>query len=72
MNNYTSIKTPEDVKNILNRIHTLTGTINNNVDTQDELSSNNDRIISETTLSENPKKRQYKKNLKAKSSIVIN
>jgi hypothetical protein len=63
------IQTSDEVKNILNRIHTLSGTINNNQDTQDELSSNNDRLISETTLSENPKKKYQRKTKKA--SIVI-
>ena len=68
-NQEPSIKAPENVKDILNRIHTLSGTIRSNADTQDEVSSNNDRLISETTLSENPKRKYQKKNKKA--NIVI-
>jgi len=37
-NQEPSIKAPENVKDILNRIHTLSGTIRSNADTQDELS----------------------------------
>jgi hypothetical protein len=66
-----NIETPDNVKNILERIHNISGTnIVNNVDTQDEISSNNDRLISDTTLSDNnPKKKQVRKN--KKSNIVI-
>lgn len=66
-----SIKAPDDVKEILNRIHTLSGTIKNNIDTQEELSSNNDRLISETTISENFSKKKQQKKIK-KANIVIN
>jgi hypothetical protein len=66
--NKMDIKVPEQVKDILNRIHTKSGIITYNtnikssIDTQDELSSNNDRLVSDTTLSENnPKKKQINK-----------
>ena len=84
-NKQISIETPDNVKNILDRIHNLSGTnqdrtnfvnnigissINNNIDTQDEASSNNDRLVSDTTLSDNNlKKKQQKKN--KKSNILI-
>jgi len=65
-----SIKAPEQVNAILNRIHNIQS--NNiksiNTDTQDETSSN-ERLVSDTTLSDSKKK--VKKN-KSKSSIIIN
>lgn len=60
------IRPPEQVKDILSRIHTMRPS---NTETQDETSSNNDRLISETTLSDsNPRKRQQRKK---KTGIVI-
>jgi hypothetical protein len=60
------IRPPEQVKDILSRIHTMRPS---NTETQDETSSNNDRLISETTLSDsNPRKRQQRRK---KGGIVI-
>ena len=61
----TTIKAPDQVKDILNRLHNIKLT---NTDTQDEQSSNNDRIISDTTLSDGKKKVGRKPK---KSSISI-
>jgi hypothetical protein len=70
--NIPDIRAPSNVKDILNRIHNLQpSTIKAGVsDTQEESSSsNNDRIISETTLSEgNPRKRN--KTRKSKKSAL--
>jgi hypothetical protein len=49
------IKAPDNVKEILSRIHNLQATRVNNTDTQDE-SINNDRIVSDSTFSESKKK----------------
>jgi hypothetical protein len=68
----TSITAPDRVKDILNRIHNLqpTNIKLSNTETQDETSSNNDRIISESTLSESkPKKKNIPKSKKAGISI---
>ena len=64
-----SIKAPEQVNAILNRIHNIqSSNIKNiNTDTQDETSSN-ERLVSDTTLSDSKKK--GRKN-KPKSSISI-
>ena len=48
-----TIRVPNQVKDILNRLHNIKPT---NTDTQDDISSNNDRIISDTTLSDGKKK----------------
>ena len=63
------IRAPDQVKDILNRIHNLQpSTIKpSNTETQDESSSNNDRLVSDTTLSESKKKGRKPK----KSSISI-
>jgi hypothetical protein len=63
------IRAPEQVKDILNRIHNLQpSTIKPSAtETQDETSSNNDRLVSETTLSESKKKGRKPK----KSNISI-
>jgi hypothetical protein len=72
-----NIIAPDQVKDILSRIHNIQSTIKSpkarsfagNTETQDETSSQNDRLVSETTLSENnPRKRMAKKK---KSGIVI-
>jgi hypothetical protein len=68
-----NIRAPDQVKDILSRIHSMpSSTIKPSAtETQDETSSNNDRLVSETTLSEsNPKKRVQKKAPK-KSNISI-
>ena len=67
------IRAPEQVKEILNRLHNIQpGTINMSItDTQDDSSSNNDRLISETTLSDgNPRKRSIRKTKKSAISII--
>jgi hypothetical protein len=71
-NNKPSIRAPDKVKDILNRIHNLQPTnINqNNTETQDESSVNNDRIISDSTISETNSKRKYNKKV-TKSNISI-
>jgi hypothetical protein len=68
-----TIKAPDQVKDILNRIHSLNpkNIKQSNTETQDETSSNNDRIISESTISEsNPRKRIARKQKKAGISII--
>ena len=68
-----NIRAPEQVKDILSRIHKLepTSIKQSNTDTQDETSSNNDRLISDSTFSEsNVKKRQTRKPRKANISIM--
>ena len=72
--NQTVIRAPDQVKNILNRIHNLqpTNIKQSNTETQDETSSNNDRIISESTLSDsNPNKKKYATRKVKKSGISI-
>jgi hypothetical protein len=67
------ITVPLNVKNILNNIKNKVieeSNINHNNDTQDELSSNNDRLVSETTISENnTRKKNVKKPKKTGLSI---
>ena len=65
-----SIKTPDNVKDILSRIHNLQPSgvktkLNNNTDTQEE-SATNDRLLSESTLSDSVKRKA-----KSKSNISI-
>jgi hypothetical protein len=73
--NIPDIRAPSNVKDILNRIHNLQpSTIKAGAsDTQEESSSsNNDRIISETTLSEgNPKKRNKLRKTKKSALSVL-
>ena len=71
-NSSPSIRAPEQVKDILSRIHNLQpSNIKMNTETQDETSSNNDRIISESTLSDtSPSKKKYNRKPK-KSGISI-
>jgi len=64
--NKTNIKAPDQVKDILNRLHNIKPT---NTDTQDEVTSNNDRIISDTTLSDS-KKKLGRKTKKSSISII--
>jgi hypothetical protein len=65
-----NIRAPDQVKDILSRIHNVQSTIKSgNTETQDETSSQNDRLVSETTLSENnPRKRMARKK---KAGLVI-
>ncbi len=69
-NKQISIKAPEQVNAILNRIHNIqaSNVKNINTDTQDETSSN-ERLVSDTTLSDSKKK---VRKTKPKSSIIIN
>ena len=66
------IRAPDKVKDILNRIHNLQpNNINqNNTETQDESSVNNDRIVSDSTISETNSKRKYNKKT-SKNGISI-
>jgi hypothetical protein len=67
------IRAPDQVKEILNRLHNIQpSSINMSVtETQDDSSSNNDRLISETTLSDgNPRKRAVRKTKKSAISII--
>ena len=63
------IRAPDQVKDILNRIHNYQpSTIKQSAtETQDDTASNNDRLVSETTLSESKKKGRKPK----KSNISI-
>ena len=68
----TTIRQPENVKDILSRIHNLqsvdmTAKLNNNTDTQEE-SVTNDRLLSESTLSESSKKKKVKQS--ARISVI--
>ena len=72
-NTSPSITAPDKVKDILNRIHNLqpVSIKQLNTETQDETSSNNDRIVSETTLSDtNPSKKINRKSKKTGISII--
>ncbi len=58
------VRAPSQVKDILNRLHSVqpTNIKAGATETQDETSSNNDRLVSEATVSEsNPKKRAGRK-----------
>ncbi len=70
--NVPDIRAPDQVKSILDRIHNIKSTIKpSNTETQDETSSNNDRIVEETTVSEsNPNKKKGGRKPK-KSNISI-
>ena len=71
--NIPNIRAPDQVKDILSRIHRLEPTAikQSNTETQDESSSNNDRLISDSTFSEsNARKKQVRKPRKANISIV--
>ena len=73
-----NITVPDNVKNILNKIHNQKQLdhdpfIKHNLDTQEELSSNNDRLLSETTITvsdNNQKKKPQPKKLK-KSNLQV-
>jgi hypothetical protein len=69
----TVIRSSDQVKNILNRIHNLQpANIKSNTETQDETSSNNDRLVSESTLSDtNPTKKKYAKKSKKTGISII-
>ena len=68
--NIPDIRAPEQVKSILDRLHNIkpSNVRSNNTDTQDE-SSNNDRIIEESTVSESNKKKSVRKQKKSNISI---
>ena len=68
--NVPDIRAPEQVKSILDRLHNIkpSNVRSNNTDTQDE-SSNNDRIIEESTVSESNKKKPVRKQKKSNISI---
>jgi hypothetical protein len=66
--NVPNIKAPENVKDILSRIHNLQPSkLNNNSDTQDE-SANNDRLVSDNSYSDSAKR---KGKVQKKSNISI-
>ena len=68
----TDVRAPSQVKDILNRIHQIqpTNIKAGATETQDETSSNNDRLVSDATVSEsNPKKRAVKKTKQSGLSI---
>ena len=63
------IRAPDQVKDILSRLHNIKGSSLNGTETQEETSSQNDRLVSETNMSEN-RKRQYNKKKKSGISII--
>lgn len=65
------IRMPSQAKEILDRIHNIQANkiSNDKTETQDDTSSNNDRLISETTISESNPKKKYQR--KQKPSISI-
>ena len=66
------IRTPENVAEILSRIKNIQSQANiNTTDTQEENSSNNDRLLSDVTLSTSDNKKRCKKSVK-KPLISIN
>ena len=61
---------PEKVKDILSRIHNYPNTsMSVQSDTQDNTSSNNDRLVSETTMSDTNQKRKGRKPNNKKANI---
>lgn len=66
-----NIKAPDQVKEILNRIHNIqsTNTKPMTADTQDETTSQNDRLLEDSTLSESTKRKAGRKPKKANISI---
>ena len=58
----TEIRAPDNVQDILNRLKTYQQQANinsvNTTETQDENTSNNDRLLSDTTLSSDAKKKR--------------
>ena len=64
-NNKISIKAPDQVNEILNRIHNIQANAIKNTETQEETSSQNDRLVSDTTISDKKKNRK-----KANISII--
>jgi hypothetical protein len=69
------IRAPENVKDILARIKNIQqqGNINsvNTTETQDELSSNNDRLLSDTTISTSDNKKRGRKPINKKPIISV-
>lgn len=70
--NIPNIRAPENVKEILNRIHNIqpNNIKTSNTDTQEDTTSNNDRLVSEMTISENNSKKRGRKPKKAGLSII--
>ena len=67
-----NIQTPDKVRDILSRIHHYPQTsININSETQDDTSSNNDRLVSETTMSDTNPKKRGRKPIHKKANISI-
>jgi hypothetical protein len=65
--NMPDIRSPENVKEILDRIKTIQENNNNNTtETQEETTTNNDRLVSESTYSDNKKR----SNRKPKKPII--
>ncbi len=62
------INNNESVQDILNRYRNVPNLRPNNTDTQDETTSNNDRLISESNISESNPRRKYNKK---KSNISV-
>jgi hypothetical protein len=72
--NKPTIKAPNQVKDILNRIHNIQGVHISNADTQQESTSsnNNDRLIGDSTISETSSgKKKVKKNSQKPTLMVI-
>ena len=65
------IKAPSQVKDILSRIHNIKPSLRSQEnETQDETSSQNDRLVSETTYSESNPKKKGKVQKKSNISII--
>ena len=64
--NNITIKTPNQVKDILNRIHNIqpSSIRSTQLDTQEDSTSNNDRIVSDNTISDSKMKGKKKANIK--------
>jgi hypothetical protein len=71
--NIPDIRAPENVKDILNRIHNLQPKNKlSNTETQDDTTSNNDRLVSEITITDsNSKRKQPKRQLKKANISII-
>ena len=63
---HITIKTPDQVKDILNRIHNIqpSSIRSTQLDTQEDSTSNNDRLVSDNTISDSKIKGKKKANIK--------
>jgi hypothetical protein len=63
---HITIKTPDQVKDILNRIHNIqpSSIRSTNLDTQEDSTSNNDRLVSDNTISDSKPKGKKKIGIK--------